>query len=776
MRSAPIEPLRHLAFGFGERPPRFAPPSKRRMTHLDPKPTPMAAAAHNAFDLRERIGDALIGAAYRYPMPDVFLYPLTDLLVVFFQSPVVISFWRGDELIFSSLRDAFHFGRYQHRLVALTPRRYPIRISREYGVAVHELVDSELARNDALRRRLEDLLDGLTKSKTSAALIFRETVIKTLASIKDGPDLTVTEFRRPHRDVLDVSYARVLESLEPMRSVLDTALADFGESPFLNNPEARCVKVFSVFRSVIHGGLRYQNSFNYTAGLVLSKSQRRLLSDQIILRGISNVGDRDLLDVLETPLGDHSRSLADSVFCSGIVDFGRRVAQPDWDVAVGPDDEKRKVAEQLIYDLFGPERTVFYVPIHVGGTPWVAVFTPTHHDISAKNPNWDHNYRFYRDVIGTIGDRIRSGARQVYLDLVRKRFLEGLDQAGVNKRVIAALISKEWAILAQVFPFPRLRLAAVADPIAHSSDGDGKEALLPIEGIGEFRATVTENPFFPPQVQYGLLERDSIFAMLGSAAESYNRGAEISRTGTVAVMPHLLKVPISHLKTLLNDNLPDGGLKERMAGILGEMEALERFGGAVLRKDEGERMRATQGESVPASEFFKWVATEVTRCHVAQSSRNFSAETAGVLEALIRARALKIDIQVPTTAVEGRIHFYRSQVIAVIHEVLANSLGKQPETPEHMCLEVSLAISAPMMSVNFVVKNATTETGTNLRDAVERLRLGGAGRVGTAIINLACRACAYSDPRWNEYDPGDGSPGSVTATVQIGRFVKGGRS
>ena len=156
--------------------------------------------------------------------------------------------------------------------------------------------------------------------------------------------------------------------------------------------------------------------FSYTAQLLLSGSQAE---------AISAAFGEAVPSLMEWPLGATARSIADSVFSSGVVDFsdeqtgqGRDIPSTDKQ----SDDWKRQQAEKRVYGAIAKDRHVFYVPIHVSGIPWLALFTISPR--SAKIATWAHTYALYRSLVSDAIENIRALAKSTYLRLVKEAFVE----------------------------------------------------------------------------------------------------------------------------------------------------------------------------------------------------------------------------------------------------------------------------------------------------------------------------------------------------------------
>ena len=109
---------------------------------------------------------------------------------------------------------------------------------------------------------------------------------------------------------------------------------------------------------------------------------------------------------------------------------------------------------------------VFYIPVHVAGVPWLALFTFTRKVPQDDREAWGRNYHIYRDVVPRITSQIRYGARQIYLQLVADKFTARLHRSKLGALPIDALIrgvSRDWQEINQVYPYARLRLNVATD-------------------------------------------------------------------------------------------------------------------------------------------------------------------------------------------------------------------------------------------------------------------------------------------------------------------------
>jgi hypothetical protein len=721
----------------------------------------------------ELIRDALVGTAYHLARPDLFLYPFVDLLLMLFQRPVVISIWRDGDLFFSSFADAYHRTRYEIKFPSDPQLRIQLLKSPDYVVTVHKLSDDHASFDANLCSELNFLL-RMNRWPGGNASDFYKVLQESLNSYGDDPPIARVGAVTSRLPASTICYAEMLEMVDPMRTALDEALSDAIESPFLRTARsgnqgqsANVPDVFAALRTVPCSDLRYNGSFNFTAGLLLSKSQREGIRKRL------NLAESDSsLDEMEQCLGLNSRSCADGLFCSGVVDFSSKAGRPGWDVAGDAPDKRRVEVEKLVYrQLWRSEQaSLFYVPIHVGGTPWLALFTHSSEDPHEDEASWRHNYRFYRDVIPTLAHRIRTSAKEAYLQKLTKKFTESLKPWNIEKHAVAQNISRTWARLAQAYPFPLVELSPHEDmppPAMKSSTGS---FVLPVLGRGAFTAAIRDNPFFHKQVAYGIVLPLEVRQALEAASRSLSGTIETIEVGGVALGGHLFKTPLRTLASLAKD-ITDPR-KGEILEIAEDLDALEKFAGALIRANDTSTLDSLpddlRGDQSTVEEFRSFVEVTLRQAIAARSNPRFSATGANAMRILNDTKKLETHLHLEIKGCRC-VRYCREQVKVTIHALLDNSFGNPPNTEADLSVSVSLRSDAQCEKLFFEMSNTTCLKGHALKDAIERIKLGGVGYVGCTTVLLGCKVCGYTLPDWTIAD--GPSFGTVKATVQIGAIA-----
>jgi len=277
--------------------------------------------------------------------------------------------------------------------------------------------------------------------------------------------------------------------LQPFRDRFSMCLVDFSNSPYFTPPGGKpgplnlfCAVQFALPEGKIRQvALPHSSSksiaFPYTAALLPSAAL-----DEYVIQAWDQATDKektriatylgedwtniDPIHLLRRPLGPGARSIADSVFMSGVADFGQKKERnlprgrdktPDFG-----SDRARAELESIVYRPYTDSSyTIFYVPIHVGGCPWLALFRfcSTNRSTEGDDAFWT-SYYFVRDVIPTLADRLRLAAEEAYAETLSRLLIEEIASGPVQ---LAERINHRWLEASAVYPFQTMHLSTIPD-------------------------------------------------------------------------------------------------------------------------------------------------------------------------------------------------------------------------------------------------------------------------------------------------------------------------
>lgn len=498
------------------------------------------------------IADAMITAVNRYPQTDVRLLPVLDTLALLIQRPLCFSFFRKNksgkyQCLRTTLCDpdlASQFGQILQRLEKTGANLIAVPQT-DVFLSVHEIKPRQ--ENGLLNAQFPELADTepfkalfqvLAEEESGLGKDVLHHIAQSLKNPKQTSSVRPSEsgngsyWADRRRLLRRVSTHSLIELVKP---VVNGALALVSDSPLIKSLPGKKLpfdNLFSVFRSATNDTAR-RLCFSYTAQVLLSENQKRAIA--------ATIGET-VPSLIELPLGPAARAIADSVFHSGTVDFSDEQAGEGRDIPSKDEkspDWKRQQAEAQVYAAITKNPHVFYVPIHVSGVPWCALFTISPR--TEETGTWAHNYAIYRSLITGVAENIRALAKSTFLGLVKESFLEEYrkqDQSTFVRRT-----NDRWEELLLVFPFPAVRLVSVSEQCSEES------IILPDGSRAEVETS--SNRWFPSQVEYedDVLDRASIGETLADALAEVEKEVRAARAEWKA-QEHTIfnRDPLSYLR------------------------------------------------------------------------------------------------------------------------------------------------------------------------------------------------------------------------------------
>jgi len=480
-------------------------------------------------DYVTKIADGVLSAAYNYPEPDAFIHLFVDYVILLYFDGVYVVVSDRDRRRYSSLaeEDAEYLGVVKSSSGSGSRSR-PCDSCTVGGlrVSVYHLRDSA-----SLEPRLGALFNCMKRLDEEGSEYALELLSQALVRASER-DVGLPRAERP---VTALTDAQFWSMLDPFHKYLADLFGQFEQTKWPFYVQSRkcdrlVLNLFCVLRyfedparpRVVRStdGKR-EARLPYTARLIASRSQREYLGQLWqelpgeTQRGIARAfGDRpDLVQVFQWPLGQGSRAIADSVFRSGCVDCGlrgERVDRLSRERAGSSQDRARQQLETAVYEdlLYSPTGTIsaaqrdssiFYVPVHVGGTPWLALFL--FYDPSDSRAR-ELSYRLYRDMIPPLAAQIRMGAQVSYAFLLAEAVSSILTR-DVTSAEFVEEVSSRWRDLARVYPFAIPDMRPLASTVkaegVRVSFSDGQQYMI---GSGWH-----DNPYFAAPVEYGRLDK-----------------------------------------------------------------------------------------------------------------------------------------------------------------------------------------------------------------------------------------------------------------------------
>ena len=461
----------------------------------------------------ERIRDALIGATFQYPDADYFLYVFTDYILLYYQQPCFLAIWseKDHQIIFASLAECDKV-RFNIKPIE-TWLEWATHSGDKYSVEIAKLKTKQIFlavmpmdSNQSLRRQ------GALPELVNNDKIFYALEKSIKFAMSDG-----YEIQKPQKPGhLNDNWQQLLA---PLQNRLQNCIGKISESSFFKGePNLWCVvKHYNISPE---GRNVDGHSFGYTASILPTPAQstsmrkawedtfreKTFLPERDLVQNYIN-SSSDIESFIQTPIGPNSRVIADSVFNSGCMDFGlpdERESRKSRDFANDIQDKARGQLERIVYssahDAYKKKTyNVFYVPVHVAGTPWLALYSFWDGE-SWGGESWDKCYLLYRDVIPAIAGRLRSAAQEAYIDIVSEILGKALQDHSLSSAL--SMIKGNLDEVACVYPFKVLSLKNVS----------------PHEAVNEWQYWTEEghtwelqfekNPYFPRHFERFDLDED----------------------------------------------------------------------------------------------------------------------------------------------------------------------------------------------------------------------------------------------------------------------------
>jgi hypothetical protein len=741
---------------------------------------------------------------------ETFLFAFLDHLQLFFQSkkPLVYLLWDENKCIYSSFRDLYYTSerfinlRQENLTRPEINKTISLLENENYFLTIHYVKTDklELVKNDPLYRmennKIQETIFPIAEDLIEPAkdLLISENFGTRLSDFPSYVELLKYTFKLERQkypesvlqeDFNDLNYeTNVLPLLDSFRNTLDDVFEEISLKNSIFQNESKHSRpnlgnLFCAIRTVTFKDMRFEK-FPYTVGLLLSSRQKLAFKKWGNELGGDFTQEKDLLDCLEQPYSKKSRSTADVTFCSGIIDFGR---QPSDDVFDQIDKEnitekKRQELEKLIYPIESQKEnstvSLYYVPVHVNGIPWLVFFTFTPHKTNEKvtdDYKWEYNYSFYRQATQKALSILRWRVEECYLEeLANIVFKECVSWQNPPSEIIRK-VNSGWHIASRVFPFPRFSLCEKGPLVGEEK---GNIELLPaIPGkIRDWWVRVDANKtcFGPKQVNWGSVDNEKMLQKLTTKLKMrIELWSDISReesSHSISYSLHLLKTPISALLATANQ-LSHKNEQIVMSNKIKRLSDMALFAiaitGAGKRKKLLDEMRTNN--KADYVKMLKRLISEIIKLLGNTMYLGGDEETENVVKKLLESQIFTFENEWKTF--KSEIQYHEIQVEAVLLEALSNSVFELASCLDFYC---SIKLLNPVNTNVFLeIVNSTILSVEEIDQSVMRCNSGSADLIGITNLFNSCKALGYEEPRWFRTKDPKGS-NAVGVRVEVGKL------
>lgn len=214
--------------------------------------------------------------------------------------------------------------------------------------------------------------------------------------------------------VSDIEKAKIKSEL---RKIITAAVRTFENNRSIKIKNVDVPNIFHVIKYA--SNLRKEIEYDYTAQILLSETQKENILKYIKSQEFNT--DNFSIDSLEDPLDKNSKSIADECFKYECVRFDSyKTTGSNSD----SDNLRQKIEDSIYNNITTKDKKVFYVPIHLNGAAWMAIYRI----IPEIDSEIDY-LSFYRNKISIIASQVRNEAIKSFFSLIRSKVEEAFTSA-----------------------------------------------------------------------------------------------------------------------------------------------------------------------------------------------------------------------------------------------------------------------------------------------------------------------------------------------------------
>lgn len=688
------------------------------------------------------IRDTLLGIGYHSQNPEAMLFPFLDSVMLLHQKELVLALWKHDVCVDVFLKDLSFLtefeGSVQNQVFAYCrkiqnsiDKKNIIKLGGEpYGLSIHEF------------RPLEDILQAgvsLKVHEDATELTFKlfdkvdddknhyidDEFYKSIGQaiekhISRAQDTKPTDEEEPVLAIA-IADAEIKELLEPMRLALDEILIDIGKIGDRLTLPSTLPNIFVAIRVYRKMEKLRKEKYDYTAMLMLQEKTKDGIENwcktgtypDCISKG---KGYKDCVNALQQILGD-TRVSADLVFASGIITFGvPTIANKKAEVE--KEGQSARDTEKCIYFEMDPYLT--YFPIHIGGSPWLAMYTLTKNSEEISWETWRHNYLFYRQVLQNVPGLIKQRSQQIYLYLTSEKVIDAIRRAYNNSSFLEA-VNLSMIKVAQVYPFPLIKFIEWSEECKHE---------LSVLRYGKFGVSIKRNPFFMIHADTVDICDNIIIKHCQEALTHFDNQQQYIADHNVGRMTHVLNVPLSILKQLAEAN-GDQVLFQH-AEI---MSYLHDAAAMMINEDKRNKIISDNQQILALDSCINQVKLEYesVRSYFKHKHTNKVKAPSSLLECINMSTN-------PVLMPSVNVRYFRPLMMIALHELLANSIKHRntsdPDIAIHLCWSNSRLF--------LEVVSSTLKTQHDLNTLLHRLNSPEPDTIGITTLHLLVKGYWHS--------------------------------
>ncbi len=371
----------------------------------------------------EDIANSIFASWNLFPAATVDFIPFFDNLKSLIQDRIILSFFdisnNEQKLLFHTFQDPYFENELDASILKFVTEHPACGINLNDNISLFamkfsfpnsnsKLILDVVELEDSDYKQLKDLIETITQEY--------ELLIPVISNFVKTANANLShKYRQPVSRLVDATFDLNKASfLDEIRDLIEECVVDVANSLLLQADLGNNNFMPNLFAVVAYPSESKRcDVFNYSAQILLTKTQQAAINKW--------ANSEDYSTILETPLSNSARSISDTSFCTGFVEYSG-IAGKEMDSAVSDGDQKRQVQEEKLYATLTNtqsigERVVNFIPIFLNGCPWIVFYSLSKKEENS-NKAWDHNYFIYRDLIYKVGNSIRIKAKNRYFEII----------------------------------------------------------------------------------------------------------------------------------------------------------------------------------------------------------------------------------------------------------------------------------------------------------------------------------------------------------------------
>lgn len=404
------------------------------------------------------IANSIFASWNLFPAATVDFIPFFDNLKSLIQDRIILSFFNINnnerKLLFHTFQDPYFENDIDTKIINFVNEYPKCGIDLSENISLYAMRFNFSNSETKLALQVVELEDTNNKQLEELIATIKqeyEQLIPVVSNfVKTANNSQQNKYRQPIANLVNGEFDLQKDFyLDEVRELIEECIVDVSDSLLLKVKLGDNEFIPNLFAVVAYPSeTKRCNVFNYSAQILLTKNQKEAIAKWSQSEDYSNI--------LETPLSNSARSISDTSFCTGFVEYSG-IAGREMDSSGSVEDKARQQKEEGLYAALTntnniDERVVNFIPIFLNGCPWIVFYTLSKKEENS-NKAWDHNYFIYRDLISKVGNSLRIKAKSRYFEIIGD-IIENSYNGSIDAESYMQKANLQLQQLGCFFPFP----------------------------------------------------------------------------------------------------------------------------------------------------------------------------------------------------------------------------------------------------------------------------------------------------------------------------------